>query len=219
MKIESLIRRKGGTRVKLDDTAYHFRPTEEDERHTADVTISAHVKRFLAIPEGYQPAELSDLPPGTVNPNPTHQQQTLAPSSDEEIPLDKMNQQELKALAKEVEIEGYSSMKRDALIKAIKQATGEADGEGDGDDGDESNDGQDGDGDDTNRNPVTDSTGGAGTDGDGGQGDNGADGAKPLDELSHDELVAAYKAKFNGKAPHHKLSDERIKQILAEEDE
>ncbi len=56
MIIESRIRRKNGTKVKLDDVLYHFKP-EKDERHLAEVKRDEHIRTFLAIPEGFQPAE------------------------------------------------------------------------------------------------------------------------------------------------------------------
>lgn len=57
MKIESLIRRPGGTKVDLDDVQYHFKPEGEDPRHVADVNRDEHVRSLLRIPEGYQPLE------------------------------------------------------------------------------------------------------------------------------------------------------------------
>lgn len=53
MKIESIIRRKAGTNVKLDDTNYHF-AAGDDGAHVAEVTDPAHVKRLLGIPEGFR---------------------------------------------------------------------------------------------------------------------------------------------------------------------
>lgn len=57
MKIESIIRRKAGTRIQLEEQHYHFKPTEEDERHCAEVGIEAHVERLLSITEGFRPAD------------------------------------------------------------------------------------------------------------------------------------------------------------------
>lgn len=53
MKIESIIRREGGTQVDLDGESYHFK-ADDAGRHVADVVNSDHVARFLAIPEGYR---------------------------------------------------------------------------------------------------------------------------------------------------------------------
>ncbi|WP_288075942.1 hypothetical protein [Pseudomonas sp.] len=57
MKIECILQRKHGSSVTLDDTTYHFKPSADDPRHIADVSIQAHIRRFLGIPEGYQSAE------------------------------------------------------------------------------------------------------------------------------------------------------------------
>lgn len=51
--IESIIRRKGGTKVRLNGTEYHFTPDEEG-RHVAEVSKNAHIQRFLAVPEGFR---------------------------------------------------------------------------------------------------------------------------------------------------------------------
>lgn len=55
MKIRSKIRRKAGTEVKFDDTTYVFNDKND---HTCEVDNTKHAKRFLAIPEGYEPADL-----------------------------------------------------------------------------------------------------------------------------------------------------------------
>lgn len=55
MKIESLLRRKGGTKVTLDDVEYHFKPGP-DGREFADVTNPDHVGIFASIREGYRVA-------------------------------------------------------------------------------------------------------------------------------------------------------------------
>lgn len=62
MKIESIIKREGGTRVSLSGTNYHFKPDEEG-RHVADVEQEAHVERFLSIPEGYRLAPSAAVAP------------------------------------------------------------------------------------------------------------------------------------------------------------
>lgn len=57
-KVESLIKRVGGTKVQLDDpaTEYHFTPA--DGRHTsphvAEVSDTFHLGLLLAIKEGYR---------------------------------------------------------------------------------------------------------------------------------------------------------------------
>lgn len=69
MKIESLIRRANGTKVELDDKTYHFKPTETDPRHVAEVGVESHAKRLLSITEGYALAD------GGESPFPVPQQQ------------------------------------------------------------------------------------------------------------------------------------------------
>ena len=53
MQIESIIRRKNGTRVTLDSTEYHFTPNAEGA-HVADVENDAHIQRFLSVSEGFK---------------------------------------------------------------------------------------------------------------------------------------------------------------------
>lgn len=53
MKIECILKRPGGTVVELPGATYHFQP-QEDGRHVAEVTIEAHIERFLSIPEAYR---------------------------------------------------------------------------------------------------------------------------------------------------------------------
>lgn len=62
MKIESLIRRAQGTKVELDDKTYHFKPTETDPRHLAEVGVESHAKRLLSITEGYALADGGESP-------------------------------------------------------------------------------------------------------------------------------------------------------------
>lgn len=66
MKIESLIRRKNGTRVQLDAPTvhYHFKPTDTDPRHLADVSEESHIATLLRIRDGYAPAEGEEPPQG-----------------------------------------------------------------------------------------------------------------------------------------------------------
>lgn len=51
--IESIIQRKGGTKIKLGTTAYHFTPDDKG-RHVAAVEDPDHIGRLLGIPEGYR---------------------------------------------------------------------------------------------------------------------------------------------------------------------
>lgn len=55
MKIECILKRKGGTYVEMSrpDKTYHFAP-QDDDRHIAEVTDDGHIERFLAIREAYR---------------------------------------------------------------------------------------------------------------------------------------------------------------------
>jgi hypothetical protein len=53
MKIQCTILRDGGSKVDLDGTQYHFEPLE-DGSQVADVENEKHADRFLAISEGYK---------------------------------------------------------------------------------------------------------------------------------------------------------------------
>lgn len=70
MKIQCILERKGGTVVEMPGKTYHFAP-QEDGKHVADVTIEAHIERFLAIPEAYRllRTATADLP-ATFAPKP-----------------------------------------------------------------------------------------------------------------------------------------------------
>jgi len=52
MKIVSLLKRDGGSRIVIDDTEYFFEPNDAGE-HTCEVGDEAHIGIFLAIKEGY----------------------------------------------------------------------------------------------------------------------------------------------------------------------
>ncbi|SEH89720.1 hypothetical protein [Paraburkholderia hospita] len=54
MKIECTLQRKGGTVVELGGKTYHFKPTDDDPRHVAEVENEAHIERFLSIREAYR---------------------------------------------------------------------------------------------------------------------------------------------------------------------
>ncbi len=56
MKIESILKRPGGTKVRLGADEYHFKPDELD-RHVAEVENAEHAKVFLNVPEGYRSLE------------------------------------------------------------------------------------------------------------------------------------------------------------------
>lgn len=53
MKIRCKIERDGGTQVRIDDTNYHFFGVPGE--HVAEVTNEDHARRFLNIPEAYEP--------------------------------------------------------------------------------------------------------------------------------------------------------------------
>ena len=53
MKIESILKRPGGTKVTMGDSLYHFAPNDQDQ-HVAEVENPDHAKVFLNIPEGYR---------------------------------------------------------------------------------------------------------------------------------------------------------------------
>ena len=53
MKIESILKRPGGTKVTMGDSLYHFAPNEQDQ-HVAEVENPDHAKVFLNITEGYR---------------------------------------------------------------------------------------------------------------------------------------------------------------------
>jgi len=53
MKIQCTLHREGGTVVEMPGQTYHFTP-QGDGRHVAEVTIEAHIERFLSIPEAYK---------------------------------------------------------------------------------------------------------------------------------------------------------------------
>lgn len=56
MKIESIIKRDGGTVVTLGKAKYHFKPEVPGGPHTADVSDQGHADLLLNIPEGYRTA-------------------------------------------------------------------------------------------------------------------------------------------------------------------
>lgn len=72
--IEHLCRRPGGTQIPMPPTpdhpkgvTYHFKPSSTDERHLAVVADAAHIRSFMAIPEGFafvSAAPVADAPRG-----------------------------------------------------------------------------------------------------------------------------------------------------------
>ncbi len=73
MKIESIIKRKNGTKIEMDapQRTYHFRPEEDNETapHVADVDVQDHALALLRIKEGYRLAEGEELPNDLNNQN------------------------------------------------------------------------------------------------------------------------------------------------------
>ncbi len=67
MKIESLLRRKGGTKVELDGVEYHFKP-DADGREFADVANMDHVGIFASIREGFRVAGTETKAPEPAKP-------------------------------------------------------------------------------------------------------------------------------------------------------
>lgn len=67
MKIESLIKREGGSFIDLPAPAiqYHFKPSEADPRHIAEVELKHHIAILLNIPNGFAAVDAEDdeLPP------------------------------------------------------------------------------------------------------------------------------------------------------------
>jgi hypothetical protein len=67
MKIESIIRRRGGTVITFGKDAYHFKPEAKDGPHFADVSKEAHAERLLAIPEGFRKAQAAAKAPAPAS--------------------------------------------------------------------------------------------------------------------------------------------------------
>lgn len=61
MLVESVIRRTGGTRVRLHDVEYVFTPGA-DGRHLCEVENADHAQTLCAIPEGFRMADESTDP-------------------------------------------------------------------------------------------------------------------------------------------------------------
>lgn len=59
MKIECILKRNGGTIAEIEGVEYHF-AEQADGAHVADVESTEHVERFLAIPEAYRIARVTE---------------------------------------------------------------------------------------------------------------------------------------------------------------
>lgn len=54
MKIECILKRKGGTTIGIGDSIYTFAPEQADGPHVAEVANPEHAQRLLGIPEAYR---------------------------------------------------------------------------------------------------------------------------------------------------------------------
>ena len=68
MKIECLLKRADGTIVTMaaPDRHYHFKPSETDPRHIAEVDVQHHAKALLRITEGYRAVDGDELEDDTA---------------------------------------------------------------------------------------------------------------------------------------------------------
>lgn len=81
MKIESIIRREGGSKVTLDGVTYLFKP-DESGRHVANIENIEHLGVLLEIREGYRVVEddqADNVPDLSKASEPLSQSATLAP--------------------------------------------------------------------------------------------------------------------------------------------
>lgn len=104
MKIESIIRRKAGTNVRLGDNQYHFGPGEDGGAHVAEVTDAADIKRLLSITEGfreYGAAQADATKPKAAESGEDEPTDYLITTDDgKELDLGKLSKAELIAFAK-----------------------------------------------------------------------------------------------------------------------
>lgn len=117
--IESIIRRKGGTKVTLGGTTYHFTPDDEG-RHVAEVSKNAHIQRFLSITEGFR--LLGDDEEGAGGD--TDLSGGLQPNEDDEPPTDE-EMAELRARYQELTDNDGEDMSAEQLEEAIEVAEAE----------------------------------------------------------------------------------------------
>lgn len=231
MKIESIIRRANGTKVRMDSENYHFKPSAADPRHLAEVTREAHISAFLRIPEGYRLPDGEELDAElekkiddalTLKSSAIHNANYPIGGKDITLPelivmahqdsglsidewnalededryeiidrtLEDLHRAAAKAPVEPKEVKDEQAPERDAMPDSeddIPQ-NGEQGGEQDDDAGEQHEEPQ------QNNEPPAEQ--------------------KPT-ELDRDALVEKYKAMF-GKNPHHKLSAERLQQIIEE---
>ncbi|HEJ7283128.1 TPA: hypothetical protein SMF87_004580 [Serratia marcescens] len=224
MKIESIIRRANGTKVRMDSENYHFKPSAADPRHLAEVTREAHISAFLRIPEGYRLPDGEEIDEElekkiddalTLKSSAIHNANYPIGGKDITLPelivmahqdsglsIDEWNALEdedrYEIIDRTLEDLHRAAAKAPVEPKEVKdeqapERDAMPDSEADEDDGQ-----QDGEQDDA-----------------GEQQNNEPPAEQQPTELDRDALVEKYKAMF-GKNPHHKLSAERLQQIIDE---
>lgn len=274
MLIECLLKRPGGTHVKLDDKNYHFKPgpdVDADPRHLAEVIRQDHAERFLSISEGYcyagegQAPALSQssastapsgMPRTSVNHSAVYQlatgeislpELTIAAFKASGLSITEWNNQDdedlyeqLDATLAELQVEAENQASRrppergNVIQPKPEEGLGEDDDLEEDEEGDENNPTDSNDGgevseeqrrqaeletqeadarikaeqDNAARLAAGDNSNGEATDAQ----------AAGTGMPSHDELVAQYKAKM-GRAPSSRLSDERIYELLKQEED
>ncbi len=225
MKIESIIRRANGTKVRMDSENYHFKPSAADPRHLAEVTREAHISAFLRIPEGYRLPDGEEIDEElekkiddalTLKSSAIHNANYPIGGKDITLPelivmahqdsglsIDEWNALEdedrYEIIDRTLEDLHRAAAKAPVEPKEVKdeqapERDAMPDSEADEDDGQ-----QDGEQDDAGEQ----------------QQNNEPPAEQQPTELDRDALVEKYKAMF-GKTPHHKLSAERLQQIINE---
>lgn len=111
MKIESLIRRPGGSRVTIDGAVYLFEPEQEGGPHVARVDDPAHVERLLSVPEGFRALNRAEYSPNHKAPA-----QELTPD------LDAMTAGEVRALGMELGLTFGPRTKLENMRNAVRDA-------------------------------------------------------------------------------------------------
>ena len=123
MKIESLLRRPGGTKVSLGGVEYHFKPAP-DGREFADVTNMDHVGIFASIREGYRVAgaessQTETAKPAAPEPRPAYIDGETEPYKDN---LEKMDRVALADLfTKRFGRPPASTLGKNKLIEALRE--------------------------------------------------------------------------------------------------
>lgn len=207
MKIESIIRRKAGTRIQLEEQHYHFKPTEEDERHCAEVGIEAHIERLLSITEGFRPADAEIQAAPKIKGSVVHpalftltngDTLTLAELTSRAFTASGMDLTAWNALSDQERYEQLDTTLGEINEELVALSAPTLEPE-------------------TKDEPVTETAETKPVDeaDDEATDDETVAKDEPVTEavLNREALATQYEAKF-GKKPHHKLSAERIKQVL-----